>query len=72
MVNCVSRGSGGRRIDSQNASRETLAVEAFHCCLEIPCILEFNETEPSGMTSHAVAYNLRERDGMALIFEPLP
>ena len=72
VLNYVPSGSGCRSIDSENPSRKTLAVEPFHCRLQVPRILEFNKAEPSRMTSHPIAYYLCERYGMALIFKPLP
>jgi hypothetical protein len=61
----------GCRVHSKDATRKSKAVEAFDCGLQIGRVLEFYKTEPSGVTGHAIAYHLRECNGVALFLEPL-
>jgi hypothetical protein len=59
-------------IHGKDAARESKPVEAFDRRLQIGRILEFHKAEPSGVTGHAIAYDLCERNIVALLGEPLP
>jgi hypothetical protein len=55
----------------KDAAGEAQPIQSFDCSLQIRNILEFHETEPSGVTGDAIAYHLCECNGVALLLEPL-
>jgi hypothetical protein len=72
MLQRATAWDAGRcRINGEYPTGKALTIQPLDCRFQVSSVGKFNKAEPSRMASYTVTYYLCERDGMAVLLEPV-